>query len=354
MKRQLNLLIGATIAGLWLCAGQRVHAQIPDYDFQWATIGDPGNIAYPGGGPFGDLAGRGSVPYLYRMSRLEVTSAQWLEFINIFAPQAPNPGSFLRPGYSGIQDAPGSPPGHYQLVPGLPNAGMIGVYGITWHEAAMYCNWLHNNKSHDWSAIQNGAYDVSTFGQNPNGSYTDQLTHSPDAKFWIPTLDEWIKAAHYDPNYGGQGVPGWWEYPYASNDPPTPGLPGFGQTSAGVTDPMGYEHAYYIPLGAYPNASSPWGLFDISGGAREWTEEPDPIGPQGPYHWDRVVKGTYPGATGSSLLWDQIFTLDYNPPHGTFFTGLRVASAIPAPSVGLVLLLSTLTLKRRPRDRILT
>src|SRR5262245_6940291 len=110
------------------------RAQVPDYNFQWVTITQPHNPGYPGSS-FGEWAGRGSVAYEYRMSRLEITSTQWLEFINIFAPQAPNPGSFLRPTYSGITDAPGSGPGHYILKPGTPNAGMVGVYGISWREA---------------------------------------------------------------------------------------------------------------------------------------------------------------------------------------------------------------------------
>jgi sulfatase modifying factor 1 len=319
------------------------HARrgVPSYDFDWVTIGDAGNPAYSGG-PNGQLAGRGSVPYEYRMSRLEVTSSQWLEFINIFAPQAPNPGSFLRPDYSGITAAPGGA-GSYMLKPWVANAGMVGVYGITWREAAMFCNWLHNDKSPEWRAIQDGAYDVSTFGLNPKGGYSDQLTHSPGAQFWIPTLDEWIKAAHYDPDRFGPGSPGWWTHPYASENQPTPGLPGEGQTSAGVTNPIGYENVLDIPLGSYPNASSPWGLLDISGGVREYTEETDP----GPFLFDRVVKGAYAGATGFALEAHQIYNLNYQSPVVAPFSGLRVASAVPAPSGVFVLFLAVIKPRRR-------
>jgi formylglycine-generating enzyme required for sulfatase activity len=315
--------------------------QPPSYDFQWATITDPGNVAY-GGGPNGQLAGRGGVDYAYRISKLEVTSAQWLEFINIFAPQAPNPGSFLRPDYSGITDAPGGA-GSYMLKPDVPDAGMVGVYGITWREAAMYCNWLHNGKSTEWSAIQNGAYDVSTFGFHPKGGFTDQLTHSPDALFWIPTLDEWIKAAHYDPNRHGPGAPGWWTFPYASESAPVPGLPGVGQTSAGLVNPSGYASVLNIPLGAYSNMTSPWGLWDVSGGVREYTAETD----LGPPHFDRIVKGAYAGATGFSLDAHLVYNLNYQSPFGAPYSGLRVASAIPAPSAVLLFML----FGYRPRRR---
>ncbi len=310
-----------------------IAAAPPSYDFQWATIGDAGNPAYAGG-PNGQLAGRGSVAYEYRMSKLEVTSSQWLEFINIFAPQAKDPGGFLRPDYSGITAVPGGGAGSYMLKPDVPNAGIVGVYGITWREAAMYCNWLHNGKSQQWSAIQNGAYDVSTFGFNPKGGFSDQLTHSPDAQFWIPTLDEWIKAAHYDPNHDGSGLPGWWTYPYASESAPIPGVPGIGQTSAGLTSAPGYANVLDIPLGAYPDAHSPWGLLDVSGGVREYTEETD----AGPPHFDRVVKGAYAGATGFALNAHQVYNLNFQSPIFASFAGLRVASAVPAPCGAVVLL----------------
>lgn len=343
MKNRIVHLGCVALAAALFCFSSPASAQAPDYDFQWATIGDAGNAAYQGS-PFGELAGRGGVPYEYRMSKLEITSAQWLEFVNIFAPQSPNPGNFLRPSYSGMTDT--ATPGQYVLRQDVADAAMLPVFGVTWREAAMYCNWLCNGKSHDWSAIQNGAYDVSTFGFNPNHSFTDQVTHNPGAQFWIPTLDEWIKAAYYDPNHDGPGQAGWWEYPYASNDQPIPGLPGIGQTSAGLINPPGYANVMDIPLGAYSNVSSPWGLLDVSGGAREWTEETE----SGLWHYSRGLKGAYPGSTGLSLLWDRIDVVDYDSPDGISYSGLRIASAIPA-SGGLLFAVVAGLLQRTPRRR---
>src|SRR5690606_38351242 len=87
----------------------------------------------------------------------------------------------------------------------------------------------------------------------------------------IPTLDEWLKAAHYDPNRYGEGEEGWWIYSHRSDDPPIPGPPGEGETSAGYRLPQ-FRH-FDIPLGAYPDTLSPWGLLDVTGGTEEWTEE---------------------------------------------------------------------------------
>lgn len=103
--------------------------------------------------------------------------------------------------------------GPYVLNGNLPNAGMIPVIGLNWRVSAMYCNWLHNGKQNTLESLQSGAYDVSTFHTNPDGTFTDQITRSPGATFWIPSLDEWIKAVHYDPNRYGPGKGGWWESP---------------------------------------------------------------------------------------------------------------------------------------------
>ncbi len=70
---------------------------------------------------------------------------------------------------------------------GSPGNEMIPVGNISWRMAAMYANWLNNDQSSDRSAFLNGAYDVSTFTYTPAGRFRDQLTHNPDAKYWIPT-----------------------------------------------------------------------------------------------------------------------------------------------------------------------
>src|SRR5206468_51772 len=95
--------------------------------------------------------------------------------------------------------------------------------------------WLTNGKREAWGSCLSGAYDVSTFNGFPGQPYSDQLYHSPGAKFWIPTLDEYLKASHFDPNHDGPGLGGWWDYPYKSNAAPIPGAPppGPGQTSGG-------------------------------------------------------------------------------------------------------------------------
>src|SRR5690606_38555121 len=58
---------------------------LPDYDFQWAVIGDPGNPGADLGNGRG-YDGRGSVDYVYRMAVTELTIAHYLEFIEAYLP----------------------------------------------------------------------------------------------------------------------------------------------------------------------------------------------------------------------------------------------------------------------------
>jgi formylglycine-generating enzyme required for sulfatase activity len=341
------------IAMLFAALGGAAFASPPpDYGFDFVTIGAINNRAYEGGGQFGAmaLAGRGSVSYEYRIGRLEVSTAQWFEFANTIAPLSPDPRNFARPSHWGARLDPFQA-GVYHMRD-VPNAAMIPVDGLTWREAAMYCNWLHNGKQATWESVQSGAYDASTFFTDSDGNFTDQATRSPGAKYWIPSLDEWIKAAHFDPNADDPDHPGtgrWWEYSNSSDTAPIGGEPGYGgETSAGVTQPVEHFTAWTdIPLGAYPDVLTPWGLLDASGGASEWSEEIFTLGTGPRYRGlDGSEAGDSPGDLDLDLVWarNSVF-----PTGGT--GGLRIASAVPAPGAGasVVLAVGLVAVARRRR-----
>lgn len=308
------------IAGLGLAAGGALGQ---DYDIDWVTIGDVGNAAYPGD-QFGQNEGRGSVGYEYRIGRYEVTTGQWLEFVNTYSTQSDELSRFALPFHWGATtdrdyDGPGS---RYKLRDGVEQAAMIPVLGMDWREAAMFTNWLHNNKSSDLSAIEDGAYDISTFGTNNDGTFNDQHAHHPDAKFWIPTLDEWLKAAHYDPNRSDDD--GWWLYNHTSNEAPVSGFPGDGETSTGLD--WSTDGVRDIPLGSYLETLSPWGLLDTSGGAEEWTEE---IKGRAEF---RVTKGAGVAEPPEYSYLDQAgFDFWKRPNFPELRSGLRVVGLVPTP-----------------------
>ncbi len=308
-------------------------------DPRWAVIGAVGNQPmlrpYPGDDP--RPAGR--VDYVYRMARYEITTGEWLEFVNTFSTRSDEWRLFAEPViWSAVIDWSYDGPGYRWMLHEGEDAARMPVAGISWRDAAMYCNWLHNGKSAAVEAIQDGAYDTSTFYTFPDRSFTDQPTHHPDARYWIPTLDEWLKAVHYDPNKGGAGVEGWWAFPHSSDVAPIGGPPGIGEANFGF-DPPTSMGAWGIPVGSYPEVMSPWGLFDASGGASEHLEE---IlywdSPDGPRPEDRWFDGSWASSPAriAEVLDDVQWNLAFAPGSAYAYTGLRLASAVPGPS-GLVL-----------------
>ena len=326
------------LAGAGSASAQTQFFTDPLSGAEFSRIGAINNAAYGGEDPFNiGVTGRGSVAYEYSIGRLEVTTAQWVEFYNavLARPDAisfPAQTLWTPTVWGAVRDTSYTGPGtRYRVNPNVANADMLPVGGISWRTAAIYCNWLHNNKSTDASAFLSGAYDVSTFsGGFP--TFTDQASRSAGARYWIPSWDEWMKAAHFDPNRpnadGSTG--GWWLYPHMSDLAPTYGPPaGFpggsaaNQANTGFNTPDDVE--YSIPLGAYANVQSPWGLFDVAGATREWTES------------IRVLEGRMSrisdGTPWASDPFDEVYTAGSASPDlpRTNF-GLRIATSVPSPT----------------------
>ena len=82
------------------------------------------------------------------------------------------------------------------------------VVNISWSDMARYCNWLHNGQ-------------LSTYASTLSGAYTDVFTVSAanaNAKYRLPTEDEWYKAAYYK---GGSTNAGYWTFATQSDATPS-------------------------------------------------------------------------------------------------------------------------------------
>jgi formylglycine-generating enzyme required for sulfatase activity len=337
-----------------LCCATVTHADIdPLSGIDFAHISAAGNAPWAGNGTAGDLAiGRGGVNYEYNIGKFEWTTAQAVEFFN---------AAFDRPANDHLPYL--IPPDHWGAAGTTPTVtggqrwavpagnGMIPVGSISWRMAAMYCNWLSNNKSTERSAFLSGAYDVSTFGYNGN-AFTDQPAHSPGARYWIPTLDEWIKAAHYDPNRNGAGQGGYWIYSITRDTAPAPGPPpsmgGTGEANFGFT--TGPVSPFSIPLGAYSNTTSPWGLYDTAGATAEWTEGIS--GPFGASYWRDFRGPAWTDSPGNALASSIYYFGSDFPSLSTYDLGIRIASSVPAPGLctigaGVLCIVRASTRRRR-------
>ena len=333
----MRRLTGAVCGGVALLATGGVCAAqtLPDYGFSWATITHPGNPAFPGDpnpppdAPQDFVIGRGTVNYEYRIATDELSIANWTEFVNTFAVQGDFPSklfgraAFTRSVPLNIHTDPayGGPGRRYTYEPWRANNPLFG--GIYWRDAALYCNWLHNGKSSDPASLWGGAYDTSTWDSD-GPPYTDALTHEPGAQFWIPTQDEWMKAAYWDPQH--EELDGWWRYLNASDEPPVPGMPGVpgATTSAGLSIGPNFN-PQDIALGAYPVALSPWGLLDTASGNREWLEEPF-------YPGDLRDRGMHGAWAGNDPERAYITRIGGS---GSRSATLRIASAVPTPGGGI-------------------
>ena len=304
----------------------------PDYGIDFLRIGAPGNRnTIASETPMQSTWRYGAVDRVYRISQTELTNLQWAEFCNAYKDYwdgHPLTGQFI-----GLEmTAEFNPDGSVARYFPLPGAERHAAR-VTWRMAARYVNWLNNDKGSDQAAFEDGAYDSSTFITDGAGFVHDQLTHHESARYWIPTLNETIKAAYHDPNRYGLGLEGYWLHPDGGNEPLVEGPPGIGET---------WGESAAGDVGSYPNAASPWGLLDVSGTGWEWTEHVR-LPEEG--HGIRDTVGSI-----NSVLYQLEDRLDRRRVSSYFANcTVRIASIIPAPSAVAPFGLALLAAMRRRR-----
>ena len=324
------VVLGSALVGT-LFATAAIAQAPPDYGMEWRTIGSPGNAdASPAEFIWLDINGwgpSGRVDHEFRLTRTEITVSQYFEFVQAYSPF--HPGGVNDVGFQGrfISSATGNPNDpRWRIEPGSGDHPA----DMSWYMAARFCNWNHNGRINEAWAFEGGAYDASDFRRHDDGTWGGPATHEPGARYWIPDFDEWVKGMYYDPHKFGQGRPGYWLYPHSGDQPPVGGLPGTpgAQTGAGEYDDTGNPFREY-PVGSYPNAMSPWGLLDGSGGVREFLEFGGADG-------SRVIVGSdnSPLGISSNILGRAGAIVPWAPGFG-----LRMASTVPSPSIGALAVL---------------
>ena len=234
----------------------------------------------------------GSVAYDYRIGKYEVTVGQYTEFLNAVAATDTyalyNPSMATDLNIAGIRQSGVSGSYSYSVI-GSPNKP---VTYVSWGDAARFANWLHNGQPtgpQDASTTEDGRYTL-------NGATTDAalnaVTRNAGATWFIPTENEWYKAAYHK----NDGVTGnYWDYPTATDavpyslPPPGSGAPTPSNTANfyaydgvvngyddgwAVTGPPIYSSTqnYLTDVGAYTLATGPYGTFDQGGNVWEWNE----------------------------------------------------------------------------------
>lgn len=253
---QQNILVGFRIASFLN------PFVLPNF----VTVGNINNNA--------DISGYGSVEYQYSIAKYLVTNNEYALFLNSVASSdtyslyktimtSEVRGGIIRSGTSGNYT--------YTVKSNMEDKP---VNFINWFNAARYCNWLHNNKiigPQDSTTTEDGAYTL-------NGAITgDAVAKNINAKYYIPTENEWYKAAYYDPSLNN-GSGGYWSYATRSNS--VPDAVSVDNKGNGILNFANFnresdwnnEDGLVTTVGTNGGPSY-YGTFDQSGNAYEWVDE---------------------------------------------------------------------------------
>jgi formylglycine-generating enzyme required for sulfatase activity len=308
---------------LWLAAlaclplGSLANAEI----IEWVTVGDPGNTADTA------PAGFGAVATSFQIMKYEFTNQLYTDFLNSVDTSGTNPYSVYNANMGsnargGISFTSGNASGSKYATKS--NMGDKPVNYVSWFDAARVSNWLMNGATGS-SSTETGAYTL--VGGQTRG--TAPAVNS-GATFYVPTEDQWYKAAYYK---GGGTNAGYWNYATQSDSDPTAvtaGLTGIG--SAGSTGNFAnYDSAAdwnaqngNVTTVGTNGGPSAYGAFDMSGNLYEWNDLTGAAGSS------RGLRGGFWGNDAFYLSSSSSRSIVPSSEDGGF--GFRLASPVSGPS----------------------
>jgi formylglycine-generating enzyme required for sulfatase activity len=147
------------------------------------------------------IVGLGSVSHNYRISKYEITNNQYVKFLN----------AINKTQISGLYDSRMTS----SFIGGINISGTNGSYTystksgmndmpvayINYLSSIRFTNWLHNGSptgtmSDIYSVVNSGAYNIAYEDINQTSPIVTKNTYQ---KYWLPSLNEWHKAAYYRP-----------------------------------------------------------------------------------------------------------------------------------------------------------
>jgi len=300
-------LLPFLLCGASFCALHVAPSAASAVTIDWVTVGDPVNTADP-------LTGRGAVNNEYRIAKYDVTNDQYVEFLNSNDPTGANTLKLYIPlqvvsANNIIFDANASDGEKYSVVPG---GNKLPATWVSQFSAMRFTNWLHNGQVS--GETEAGAYTLVGGSAVPLNYATTE--RSSEAKFFLPSIDEWYKVAYYDPV-----TDSYYKYPTSSNTRPAATAPTSSPNSTNSSDIVGK----LTEVGAYSGTTSPFGADDMGGNAWQWVEN---------------YSGAYGRVRGWSYKHDPLEPESAQNIHlrnlGDELLTFRVAAAIPEPSTGVM------------------
>ncbi len=237
---------------------------------EFVTVGDPNNTADTIG------AGYGAVSETFDIMKFEFTNQQYVQFLNSVDPNGNQTNGIYNASMGtdargGISFTSGAATGSKYAV--RLNMGNKPVNYVSWFDAARVSNWLHNGAT-SVSSMETGAYTLN------NATTGNALALNIGARFFIPSENQWYKAAYYK---GGGTNAGYWPYGTQSSTVPlavTANSTGDGSAgssgnfanhnnAADWGSPVQNGNVTTVGTNGGPSA---YGAFDMTGNIAEWND----------------------------------------------------------------------------------
>ncbi len=283
--KQITYTLILAVAGFGL-------GQLRATTVELVPVGNAGNGADAGNASQPNTYG--AVSYDYAIGKYEVTIGQYTDFLNAVARTDTynlyNTSMQTNFNVAGIYRTGSSGRYRYSTI----GSDTRPVTYVSWFDAARFTNWLHNGQPNSGSqtaaTTETGAYTL-------NGATNEVISKNGSALYWIPSENEWYKAAYHQPVGSGGDTDNYWLYPTRSNSPPnsrngsttdansgnffrddswvSPGSPkdfnrGYAVTNSTVWD-VRYQQ-YLSDVGDFTLAGSYYGTFDQGGNVYEWND----------------------------------------------------------------------------------
>jgi len=192
---------------------------------------------------------------------------------------------------------------------------------VTWYEAAKFVNWLNASGGSVPAYKFDGSGNFQLWAPSDVGYNSTNLYRNKLAKYFLPSVHEWHKAAYYDPSAGVYNT-----YPIGSNNVPDgidfPGDP--------IFDAVFYDGGLNSDPNVITNVGLPslYGTYGQAGNVADWIETAA--------DWTNNATAKSRIIGGGSWVDGPTLLAAWNNPNNApwdeqFWIGFRVATSVPEP-----------------------